>query len=79
MAEALPFGRSIDKSSENLPDFYCEPCYELKDEIKAVAGHCIDCNENFCVECFNYHLGPKPFRNHILVDKSTKPQAKPKP
>ena len=79
MAESLPLGRSIDRGSDNIPEYFCEPCHELKDEIKSIAGHCVDCGKNLCVECFNYHLGPKPFRDHKLVDKSAKPKTQPKP
>ena len=79
MAESLQSGKSIDKGSENLPDNFCEPCYELNNELKPVEGYCIDCGESLCLECFNYHLRPKPFRNHKLVDKSAKSQTQPKP
>ena len=79
MSESLQFGRSIDKGSENIPDTFCEPCYEIKQEFKPVAGYCIDCGDNLCEECFKNHLGPKPLRNHKLVDKTAQSQTQPKP
>ena len=76
MAESRHFGRTIDYGSDQLQEHYCEPCFEINEAIKPVAGFCQNCNENLCIKCYTEHLRRKLFQNHKLVDKSTRPKTK---
>ena len=77
MAESLQLKRSIERSSDLFPENFCEPCYEVDEKVKQAAGYCLDCDEDLCLDCFSTHLRRKLFRNHKLMEKTTKPKTKP--
>ena len=61
------------EGSDQLPDCFCKLC----NKVKPVAGHCKNCNENLCSECFTSHCEFKLFRSHKLVKSSPRPNLQP--
>ncbi|CAC5409067.1 unnamed protein product [Mytilus coruscus] len=46
----------------------CEITCQMCDEI-VVHSRCVDCDQNICRMCHEYHLRNKTFRNHKLIEK----------
>ena len=77
MAASSAFGKSINLGSDQIPETYCEPCHDMRDDIKPVVGFCLNCDEGLCQECYKSHLRRKQFRNHQLqVDKPARSKSK---
>lgn len=50
----------------------CEICEDDGDRYIA-HGYCKNCDNYLCEDCFNYHLKPKPARDHVLLMKDEMP------
>ena len=63
MAESS--GESNPEGSHQLLYHYCEPCFAASTgyEVKPVVGHCINCDQNLCMECFTTHHELKLFKS----------------
>ncbi|XP_045205324.2 tripartite motif-containing protein 2-like [Mercenaria mercenaria] len=69
-------GKTISRTTLGTSvDFavYCDICAQSKEWIEG-HGYCENCGEYLCEACFDYHLKPKPFRNHKLLKKEDMPQ-----
>ena len=45
----------------------CEPCYRKNKTVES-GGYCLECTENLCSECIDYHKNLKITENHNIVD-----------
>lgn len=56
--------------SSNKPKLFCDIC-QLRgidlEEIPVATKYCIDCNENQCTECSEFHVKLKASRHHKIV------------
>ncbi|CAC5409066.1 unnamed protein product [Mytilus coruscus] len=67
--ESVPFFPFTTKSNsveKNEPERTCEMCDEIE-----IHSRCIDCDQNMCKSCHDYHLRNKIFRKHKLVEENT--------
>ena len=45
----------------------CEPCYRKNVTVES-GGYCLECTENLCSECIDYHKNLKITENHTIMD-----------
>ncbi|XP_060573017.1 uncharacterized protein LOC132730950 [Ruditapes philippinarum] len=66
-------GKKSSFASSLYNPVYCDICSASDEYIKA-HGYCKNCEQYLCNACFDYHLRPKPSRNHILLNKDEMPK-----
>ena len=49
----------------------CEPCEKNGDEDQKATKKCLDCEENYCDRCSEFHVALKMNRFHRLWDMSS--------
>ena len=62
-------GKVDEKSIEEIV-IACEPCSRKSTEVES-GGFCLECSENLCADCIEYHKTLKITENHTIVDGKT--------
>ena len=74
MAESKPLSKTLTQGSDNLPDIYCDPCYDVEGHTLQAVGFCESCSDNLCQNCVLAHKKNKLTRKHQIQDKTGVPQ-----
>ena len=69
MAESRSSEKTMSKSSETLPDVYCDPCHDVEGIVCQGVAFCDDCTECLCYDCLSVHKKLKITRNHQIDQK----------
>jgi hypothetical protein len=58
------------ESSDDKVKRKCQPCQD-ENVLHEAYGYCTTCGEYLCDACYKYHLRPKPFKDHVLIEYKT--------
>ncbi|CAG2248886.1 unnamed protein product [Mytilus edulis] len=62
----IPYTTKSNSVKKNETERTCEMCDEIE-----IYSRCIDCDQNMCKSCHDYHLRNKTLRKHTLVEENT--------
>ena len=71
MAESM--NKSLEASSDILPELYCETCHDAEGKFHQATGYCQNFAEYQFIDCVAAHKRIQLSRNHNLDDESNMP------